>query len=119
METTPTRLNPPPRAETLLESFVTALFNVPGSAHRLRDSNELPDNLRRVAASAQTEQRAWGAWTGDRRLWFFTAELSERLSNERGWPVMRINTYDEDGQIEKAGFWEYTEDSTWRRWASN
>jgi hypothetical protein len=105
----------PSQVDTLLESFVLSRSHIPVGTWRIFERSDLPGSLQRVAIRAQKVQHTWGAWTDDRHLWFYTAEMSLPLSRERGQPVLQINSYNEEGQIEESALWVSIRDGRWER----
>jgi len=108
----------PKTVDRLLESFVTGTSLVPLNAHQLRAASALPHHaLKSAAHQAQQRDRAWCAWTDDKRTWLFTAEMSLALSRERGIPVLEIRAYSEQGGLEATGFWAHDRQGIWQRCA--
>jgi hypothetical protein len=107
----------PSSVERLLDLFVTTTKRVPKGACPVRTHSALPHALMSRVQQAQLRQRAWCAWTDDKRTWFFTAEMSFALSRERGMPVFEINAYSEQGELQETGFWTHDEQGSWHRCA--
>jgi hypothetical protein len=116
METTRLRsIQPPKTVDRLLESFVIGTSRVPPDAYQLRTASALPHHaLNSAAHQAQQKDRAWCAWTDDKRTWLFTAEMSLALSREHGIPVLEIRAYSEQGGLEATGFWAHDKQGIWQ-----
>src|SRR3979411_463560 len=93
----------PSSVELLLDLFVTTTKRVPKGAYQVRTHSALPQALKSVVQQAQLKQRAWCAWTDDKRTWLFTAEISLALSRERAMPVLEINDYWGPGELRESG----------------
>lgn len=105
METKKLRmLTEPGRLAALLESLVRSWGFLPASAERVEDAAQLPPALQRLGVSASGE-KAWCAWRDGERLWFYVAEISLEQSRERGQAVLRVTSYDPDGEILDSGWW--------------
>jgi len=103
--------------ERLLEAYITRSSVVPKDSYQIRDPNAVMAGLRRILLQAVEEGRVWACWACDMRQWLFTADMSLPLSRERGTPVLSINRYDEDGELEEAGVWLVGADGLWQRCA--
>jgi hypothetical protein len=108
----------PSSVEALLESFVSCVDMLPEGARKLRERSDLPSVLQRLALNAKKNDKAWAAWTDDRRTWFFAAEMSMALSRERGRPVLQVDAYGDDGQLLDSGCWLAVRDGEWKRCAT-
>jgi len=51
------------------------------------------------------EGRVWACWAYGAQLGLFTAEMFLPLSRERGTPVLRVNRYNDRGELMEAGDW--------------
>jgi hypothetical protein len=105
----------PTMVERLLESLVMSCIQPAGGVRRVLDRSELPGKLHRIAIRSKKSEHVWGAWTDDRRVWFYTAEMSMDSSRERGCPVLDVRSFDEEGQIRESGSWVRVRDGAWQR----
>jgi hypothetical protein len=105
----------PGNAEELLDSFIRREGNLPRDAHRLTQERELTPSLEKLAQRSLDDGCVWRAWTDDRAMWLWTAELSLPRSRERGLPVMEVWRYDEFAQIEERGTWVRVNQDRWQR----
>lgn len=108
-------LGPPSQLEELLELCARRANLVPQGAQKL-DHAALPAGLQPLATVAATESRAWRAWTDLHRIWFFVAAISWPLSRECGCPVLKIESYAEDGQLTDSDYWLSGYRREWRRY---
>jgi len=103
--------------ERLLEAYITRSNAVPKDSYQIRDPNAVMERLRRILLRAGDEGRVWACWAHDMQQWLFTAEMSLPLSRERGTPVLSINRYGEDGELEETGTWLVGPEGLWQRYA--
>jgi hypothetical protein len=102
--------------ERLLEAYITRSNVVPKDSYQIRDPNALVAPLRRILLRAVEERRVWACWACGAQQWLFTADMSLPLSQERGTPVLSIDRYGEDGELEEAGAWLVGPEGLWQRW---
>jgi len=107
----------PSRVERLLEAYTSSGNLLPEGAFQIRDSSALPRELRRVLTHAIRQGQAWSCWGHRVHTWLFTCEMSLPLSRERGTPVLHVNLYGEDGQLQDSGNWLADPRGTWYRCA--
>ena len=103
--------------ERLLEAYITRSNVIPKDSYQIRDPNAVMARLQRILLRAGDEGRVWACWAHDMRQWLFTADMSLPLSRERGTPVLSINRYREDGELEETGTWSVGPDGLWQRCA--
>jgi hypothetical protein len=116
METVRLRnLQQPSQVEVLLEALVSRGNLLPKDAYRIRDPKALSSQLQMIAARAASEGRIWAAWATTHYTWLFTGEMSLHLSRERGTPVLLVNRYDENGELEDTGSWAADAQGKWQR----
>ena len=107
----------PYRLERLLDAYVTRSNVVPKDAYQIRDPIAVVSPLRRIAIQASAQGQVWACWEYGAQQWIFTAEMSLPLSRERGAPVLRINRYDDHGELTETGDWYLDPDGLWSRCA--
>jgi len=116
METVRLRnLQRPSQTKVLLEAFVSRTELLPKGAFRIRDPKALSSQLQSVVIRAGAEGRSWAAWATSHHIWLFTCEMSLHLSRERGTPVLLVNRYAEDGQLQDSGPWAADAQGRWQR----
>lgn len=115
VETVAPPLRAPSQLEELLELCARRANLVPQGAQKL-DHAALPAGLQSLATVAARESRAWRAWTDLHRVWFFVAAISCQLSRECGCPVLKIESYAEDGQLTDSDHWLSGHRREWRRY---
>ena len=116
METTRLRnLQQPSQTKLLLETFVSRTELLPRGAFRIRDPKALSSQLQSVLARAVADGRIWAAWADSHHIWLFTCEMSLLLSRERGTPVLLVDRYGEDGQLQNSGPWAADAEGKWQR----
>jgi hypothetical protein len=116
METARLRnLQRPSQIKVLLEAFVSRTELLPKGAFRIRDPLALSSQLQPVVARAAAEDRIWAAWATSHHIWLFTCEMSLHLSRERGTPVLHVDRYGEDGQLQDSGPWAADAQGRWQR----
>ena len=107
----------PRRSKELLASFALRDGVIPVQARRVTSPRQLTPSLRRLADMCRSAEHVWIAFSGDHRIWFFTATPSLELSRERGRPVLEIRSYDEYGELLESACWVRTRDEEWVRCA--
>jgi hypothetical protein len=118
METVRLRnLQHPSQVQVLLEALVSRTELLPKDAYRIRDAQALSPALQMIAARAGTDGRIWACWGTPHHIWLFTCEMSLHLSRERGTPVLLVNRYDENGELEDTGPWAADAQGKWHRCA--
>jgi len=103
--------------ERLLDAYITRSNVVPTGSYQIRDPKAVMAPLRRILLRAIDEGRVWACWACDMQQWLFTADMSLPLSRERGTPVLSINRYGENGELQEAGVWLVGPDGSWQRCA--
>ena len=111
------RMQQPSRVERLLEAFVGRSDLPPQDVYQIRDSASVPANLRPVIGRAVKQGQVWSCWANASHVWLFTADMSMDHSRERGAPVLRINRYNEHGELEESGAWIADSHGKWTRCA--
>jgi hypothetical protein len=109
------KLQLPSRLERLLEAFVDSAKILPPQAYRIRDRTALSPVLQRLVSQATQRKQVWGCWSNDVGMWLLTAEMSLPLSRKRGSPVLLVNVYREDGELQDSGAW-IGDAEKWRRY---
>jgi hypothetical protein len=107
----------PSHLERLLEAYITRSNAIPPDSYQIRDPDATVSPLRSIALRAAAQGRVWACWAYGAQLWLFTAEMSLPLSRERGTPVLRIDRYNDHGELMEAGDWLLAPDGFWRRCA--
>jgi hypothetical protein len=105
----------PLHLERLLDAYITRSDVLPKDSYQIRDPNAVMARLRGILLRAVEEGRVWACWASDMQQWLFTADMSLPLSRERGTPVLSINRYGEDGELEEAGVWLVGPNGLWQR----
>jgi hypothetical protein len=108
-------LQQPSQTEVLLEALVSRGDLVPKDAYRIRDPKALSPQLQTIVARTASEGRVWSAWAATHYLWLFTCEISLHLSRERETPVLLVNHYNENGELEDTGPWMADAQGKWQR----
>jgi hypothetical protein len=103
--------------EVLLETLVSRAGLVPKDAYRIRDAKALSPQLQMIITRATSEGRVWVCWSNPHYYWLFTGEMSLDLARERGAPVLLVNRYDENGELEDSGPWTTDSAGKWQRCA--
>lgn len=111
------KIQQPSRVHRLLEAFVSNANVLPEYCYQIRDRSALSSVLQQLVIQASRKEQAWCCWADDHRIRLFTAEMSLPLSRERGSPVLEVNFYSEQGELQDAGFWVFDREGTWRRCA--
>lgn len=112
------RILEPSVVERLLDAFISCAASLPRAAYQVRDSRELPQNLRSIVARAMGQRETWASWAHDSRIWLFVCEMSLAPSRERGAPVLLVRHYDEDAAVTDSGTRRYAPGpGTWTRLA--
>jgi hypothetical protein len=105
----------PSSVARLLAALVTHAPLIGEDAYELRGAHAVPVALHHLLRHAGKVGRVWCAWTNDRQIWLFTAEMSLSRSRERGSPVLYVTTYGEDGQLQDSGVWTCNRFGKWAR----
>jgi hypothetical protein len=108
-------LQQPSQTEVLLETLVSRTDLLPKDAYRIRDSQALSSQLQAVVARAGAEGRIWAAWATAHFIWLFTCEMSLHQSRERGTPVLLVERYGEDGELQESASWAADAQGRWQR----
>lgn len=77
----------------------------------------MPSALQRVLSLSIGKEEVWVCWTNDTRMWLFTGQMSLPLSRERGAPVLTVNVYTENGDLQDVGDWTVNGEGKWQRYA--
>ena len=101
----------PAQVERLLEAFARGSGLLTGGARRVREQKALPKELQRIVRRAVAH--AWVAFSSGSRCWLFTGVVSVALSQLRQAPVLRVNSYTEDGAPMETGAWSLQPDGKW------
>jgi hypothetical protein len=109
------KLLQPSQIEVLLEALVSRGNLLPKDCYRIRDPQTLPSQLQMIVARAVSEGRIWACWANAHYTWLFTSEMSLHLSRERGTPVLLVNRYSENGELEDTGPWMADAAGRWQR----
>jgi hypothetical protein len=109
------KLQEPSQVERLLELVISRAQLVPDTAYPIRDPKALPPELQRIALQAVKEGRVWSCWAYGVQHWLFTGEMSLPASRERKKPVLRVNRYDDHGELNETGCWMADRDGRWGR----
>lgn len=105
----------PGQTEILLETLVSRAGLLSKDAYRIRDPQALSPQLQMIITRATSEGRIWACWANPHSIWLFTGEMSLHLSRERGAPVLLVNRYDENAELEDTGPWTTDSAGTWQR----
>jgi len=105
----------PAHVRRLLEQLVMRGSFLPKGCEEVRDPTALPPQLRRVLAAEIEHGHVWACWANNVQIWLFTGEMSLALSRERKAPVLRVNLYDEMGELKESGAWLAGRDGKWNR----
>jgi hypothetical protein len=108
-------LQHPSQIEVLLETLVSRGDLLPKGSYRIRDPKALSSQLQMIATQAASEGRIWASWANTHYIWLFTCEMSLHLSRERGTPVLLVNRYDENGELQDTGSWTADAEGKWQR----
>ncbi len=111
------RIQIPSRVQRLLETFVSRGQQLPKHCYQLRDPKALSGPLRAILTRALQDGHVWTCWASSFHTWLFTCEMSLPLSRERGAPVLRVNRYNETGELTEVGAWTPDRDGHWVRCA--
>jgi len=106
---------PPSVLTVLLDSLVMSQHWVPDSASQITDRSEFPSALQPVVRKAATIAGTWRAWLSYDGVRFFTGEMSLDLAREHGCPALKVNYYNDEGQLEDVSAWVRRADGKWRR----
>jgi len=101
------RIQEPSQVESLLETYVSGVGNLPRDAYPVRDRSGLPSRVQAIVSRAITQGHVWSAWARGAHFWLFTGEMSLPLSRERGTPVLVVHLHNEDGEVVDSGTWRY------------
>jgi hypothetical protein len=112
------KIQQPSEVERLLEAFVSRGSYLPKECYQVRDPRELSSQLRRVLADEAQQGHVWACWVNAFQTWLFTCEMSLVASRERGAPVLKVNRYDETGELKETGTWLADKQGTWTRCAA-
>ena len=105
----------PAHVRRLLEQLVLRGSFLPKGCEEVRDLSALPSQLRRVLIGEIEQGHVWACWANNFQTWLFTGEMSLTLSRERRAPVLRVNLYDEVGELKETGAWLANRDGQWTR----
>jgi hypothetical protein len=105
----------PSQVEVLLEALVSRADLLPKGSYRIRDSKALASQLQKIIARDGSEGRIWACWADAHYTWLFTCEMSLHQSRERGTPVLQVNRYGEDGELQDTGSWMADAAGKWQR----
>jgi hypothetical protein len=111
------KLLQPSQMEVLLEALVVRGGLLPKDCYRIRDPKTLPSPLQLIVARTAADGRIWACWAATHYLWLFTCEMSLHLSRERGSPVLLVNRYREDGELQDTGPWMADAAGKWQKLA--
>ncbi len=109
------KLLQPSQIEVLLEALVFRGDLLPKDCYRIRDPKTLPPQLQTIVARAASEGRIWACWATAHYIWLFTCEMSLNLSRERGTPVLLVNCYGENGDLQDTGSWMADAEGKWQK----
>jgi hypothetical protein len=109
------KLQQPSQVERLLDTLISRAKLVPADSYPIRDPKTLPADLRRIALQSVTEGQVWACWVLGLQHWLFTAAISLDGSRERKKPVLRVNCYDDQGELTDTGCWMADPDGQWGR----
>jgi hypothetical protein len=112
------KIQQPSQLERLLEAFVSRGDLLPPAAYQIRDPKTVPTPLRRLVSQAVRDGQVWTCWADNFHHWLFICEMSLSLSRERGSPVLKVNRYDEAGELTEAGTWAADREGRWQRCAA-
>lgn len=96
----------------LLESFARQQRYIPECAQPLREDDDLPEGLRRLACTVQPPA-VWRAWREDARLWFIVGQTSECLAELPSPTVLELLFVSQDAEAVAAGAWCLTRQGIW------
>jgi hypothetical protein len=108
-------LQQPSQTEVLLETLVSRADLLPKDAYRIRDPKALSPQLQMIITRATAEGRIWACWANPHYFWLFTCEMSLHMSRERGAPVLLVNRYADNGELEDTGPWTTDSAGKWQR----
>ena len=108
-------LQQPSHVQRLLEQLVLRGSFLPKGCEQVHDPSTLPPQLRRVLAGEVEQGHIWACWANNFQTWLFTGEMSLTLSRERRAPVLRVNLYDEMGELKETGAWLAAREGKWTR----
>jgi len=111
------KIQQPSRLERLLEAFATRGDLLPKDCYQIRARRALSPQLQQVVTRAAQAGQAWSCWADSHHTWLFTCEMSLALTRERGTPVLRIDQYDEAGELTDSANWQVDPEGKWRRCA--
>jgi hypothetical protein len=109
------KLQQPSQVERLLDTVISRAKLVPDDSYPIRDPKALPAGLRRIALQSVKEGQVWACWTSGLKHWLFTAEMSLEASRERKKPVLRVNCYDDQGELKETASWMANPEGHWGR----
>jgi hypothetical protein len=81
----------------------------------LRDQRAVPAALQGFIFQAMRKNRAWCAWKDNSRVLLLTCEMLLEQSRERGSPVLHVQLYGEDGELQDDAWWLVDQEGAWRR----
>jgi hypothetical protein len=108
-------LQAPTALEGLLGSLVASQHWVTAESPRIFKRSDLPTALQKLTNKAVKGDGAWLAWTGYDGIRLFIVEMSLDLSRERGYPVIKVNYYNDKAQLLKYSVWVQLTDGGWRQ----
>ena len=109
------RLQQPSRLEKLLEAFVSRGGFLPKDCYQVRAPSALPSQLRRVLAGEIQQGHVWTCWANNFHTWLFICEMLLPPSRERGAPVLKVDLYNEAGELKETGTWVADREGKWNR----
>ncbi len=109
------RIQEPSQVERLLEAYTSRSGLLSKDSHQIRSSRALSPQLQRVVTGAGEKGHVWACWADSHHTWLFTGEMSPALSRERGAPVLRVDQYDETGELKDSGAWFSDQQGKWSR----
>lgn len=62
------RIQEPSVVERLLDAYISRAASLPEGSYQVRDSRELPQNLRNLVARAIGQGETWASWAHNSRI---------------------------------------------------
>ncbi|MBV8495189.1 MAG: hypothetical protein JO361_00245 [Gammaproteobacteria bacterium] len=108
-------LQHPSQTDLLLEALISRGDLLPDYSYRIRDPQALSPALQAIARRAVSAGRIWACWATPQSAVLFTCEMSLHLSRERGTPVLLVDRYSANGELQDSGPWMADAEGNWKK----
>lgn len=105
----------PSALEQMLEGLVCDQGLVSEDAIVIVDHRALLSILRPIVRRAVAQGSVWRAWMCSDGMRLFIAEMSIDLSRERGCPVLKVSSFNDEAELRDCSTWARVRRGHWQR----